>query len=555
MSLFPVVLGRGALVRLLSAATVVTLCSACMSGSILGDGDWNFCPNGNEPVGRIELKPAAPSLRVGDELLLSSQVYKPDGSLLVFCVNPVTFTIDDANVATVQRESGQLRGMKVGQTTLRATVGGATASAPVTVTSNALAKLDVTPSSPTLQLGEVGRVSASARDSAGADVRLQSTPWTSADPAVATVTSLGTVVARGIGTTTVSLTSGGLTASAAITVENDPPTIRMTSLSVGANHSCAIAGGGTVAPGTAFCWGTSVQGNGTLTPANSRVPGDISFRSISAGHLVTCGISTADVSYCWGWNSAGELGSGNRTAHFTPQRVSGGATYQAVVAADMLACGLLSTGRVHCWGASNLTEAILVPTPLAGALTFVELTGGTGGPGGVCGRTAAGTVHCWTRLSRWHAAAPVPASGSGYVAVSGGGLYQCGLSATGSASCWGRIRYELAPSVSSAENDPPVAVPGGLTYRSIAAGGNFFCGITEAGTWCLGPTGLSTAVGPLPHRVPTLDPQTKFVQIAAGAGHACALDTRGAVWCWGRGQSLGFLELNEPSQPLRARFD
>lgn len=200
----------------------------------------------------------------------------------------------------------------------------------------------------------------------------------------------------------------------------------------------------------------------------------------------------------------------------------------------------------------------MVPTPLAGALTFVALTSGSGGPGGVCGRTASGAVHCWSRITRWHVVAPALASGgSTFASVSVGGLYNCGLTASGSASCWGDIRDQLGSGITAGIYTAPVAVPGDLTFQSIAATVTFFCGISDSGTWCHGPTGLlnSTAGSMSPRRVPMLDPQAQFVRISGGYSHACALDTRGAVWCWGQGSGLGLLDVNSPREPLRLRFE
>ncbi|WP_411278671.1 Ig-like domain-containing protein [Gemmatimonas sp.] len=551
MSTFPIASTRCALFVAIGA--VLAGCTVST-----GLGDWeDLCSNGNEPVGSIRFKPAAPSVRVGEEVYVETEVLKPDGSLVVLCVDAPTLSIADATVAAVV--GGRVRGIAVGQTTMLASTGGKTMTAVITVTSDALAQLDATVSHATLLVGQVTRVSATARDFSGNAVTLQSTAWSSESPAIASVSANGTVVARGVGTATFSLTSGGKTASTFLSITTGPPTIRMADISAGGNQSCALAATGTSTPaGTAFCWGAGVTSNGSVQHSPARVPGNLTFRSISAGNLLSCGISTAGATYCWGWNTSGELGVGNRTANPSPQRVSGSATYRSVVAADQLACGLLSTGRAACWGASHLSDAILVPTPVAGALTFVDLTSGTGGPGGVCGRTASGAVYCWSRVSRWNVVAPALASGSStFTSVTVGGLYNCGLMASGGASCWGQISDQLGAGVGAGTFGTPAPMPGGLIFQSIAAAGSFFCGITDSGTWCHGPTGLrnSTAGSTLPRLVPMLDPQTLFVRIAGGSRHACALDTRGAVWCWGESPFLGLLDISRPSEPLQIRFE
>ncbi|HYW32803.1 MAG TPA: Ig-like domain-containing protein [Gemmatimonas sp.] len=541
--------------RLLAVVAVAAGSAGCSPGSLLaGPDDFDLCPKGNEPVGSIRLSPVAASVRVGDEVAFRYDVFKPDGSALSLCFESAVMTIDDATVAALI--SGRVRGVRLGQTTLRATTGGKTATATITVTSDALSQLDLSASNPTMLLGQVTRVTAAARDSSGAPVFLQSTPFVSDNPSLASVTANGTVVARAVGTATIRLTRGGKTASTSISIVNGPPSIPMSAVSAGGNQTCALAAAGSVPVGTAFCWGAGV--NNSLQVSPTRVPGALTFRSISAGRLLTCGIASAGATYCWGANTSGELGTGNRTPNFTPQQVSGTSNYLSVVAADQLACGLLATGRVNCWGASNLSDAITVPTPLAGTLTFVELSAGTGGPGGVCGRTASGTVYCWSRLTRWNVVAPIVASGANTIAsVSVGGLYNCGLVASGSALCWGSIRDQLSTAVPPGDYSAPIAVPGGFTFQRIAASDSFFCGTTASGTWCLGTTGLadSNLPGTAPRLMPLLDQATRFVSLSGGSSHACGLDTRGAVWCWGHSQSLGVLDITMPREPLQVRFE
>ncbi|MES2523493.1 MAG: Ig-like domain-containing protein [Gemmatimonadota bacterium] len=542
--------------RILAAAAVVALISGCSFSGILG-GDWDFCPNGNEPVGSIRLKQPALSLRVGDRSFMQYDVLKPDGSLNALCFDDVTWTVEDATVATMS--AAWVQGVRVGQTTIRATTGGKSATATITVTSDALAQLDAAASHPSLLIGQVTRVMASARDSSGNVVPLQSTPWISGNESVATVSASGTVVARAAGTTTISLTRGGKTATASVSIVSGPPSIPMTAVTAGESSGCALAAAGIVPAGTAFCWGRAVTNQfGNIGSVPERVPGALTFRSIATGAGSTCGISTAGTSYCWGQNAVGELGDGTRNASPLPRAVSGAPQFQSVVVAVQLACGLLANGSARCWGASNQSEAVLVPTPVAGALTFVELTGGAGGTGAVCGRTAGGAVHCWSRLSRWNAVQPpIESGGITFTSVSVGGLYNCGLTASGSALCWGRIQDALGSSLTAGEYSTPVAVPGGLTFQSIAATTRFFCGITASGPRCHGLTGLFgwNVAGGAPHEIPMLDPAAQFVGIAGGYAHACALDTRGAVWCWGQGQTLGLLDINLPREPLQLRFE
>jgi alpha-tubulin suppressor-like RCC1 family protein len=105
-------------------------------------------------------------------------------------------------------------------------------------------------------------------------------------------------------------------------------------LSADAGHSCAVA-----TDGAAYCWGASARGElGTAaelpacpTPSSAAyscartpqpVAGGIVFSRVTAGRTHTCGIARRDVAYCWGENSAGQLGDGTRTDRPAPVRVA-----------------------------------------------------------------------------------------------------------------------------------------------------------------------------------------------------------------------------------------
>lgn len=75
---------------------------------------------------------------------------------------------------------------------------------------------------------------------------------------------------------------------------------------------------------------------------------------------------------------------------------------------------------------------------------------------------------------------------------------------------------------------------------SVTAGGGHTCALTRDGVaWCWGDTwnaatgtGVRSRYSGLvsPTRVATTE---RFVRIAAGADHTCAMNALGAVWCWG----------------------
>ena len=139
-----------------------------------------------------------------------------------------------------------------------------------------------------------------------------------------------------------------------------------TQVTVGALHTCALASNG-----RAYCWGTfgtdTYSGLGTGSNADVSwaplpVAGTRSWRQLTAGTLHTCGITLANVPFCWGFNFKGQNGDGTTTiATGVPTRVAGNLKLTGVATGvDVLhafddpdaqhSCGITAEGRIYCWG-------------------------------------------------------------------------------------------------------------------------------------------------------------------------------------------------------------
>src|SRR5439155_1018247 len=133
--------------------------------------------------------------------------------------------------------------------------------------------------------------------------------WRTSDPAVATVDANGLVTAAGVGSAGVTATSEGVDGSATITV------IALQWLSVSANtgFTCGVA-----CNGAAYCWGWTGFGQlGTGGPADGSrwvnprpVAGGLTFTMAAGKDNNACGLTTSGAAYCWGDNTAGQLGIG-----------------------------------------------------------------------------------------------------------------------------------------------------------------------------------------------------------------------------------------------------
>ena len=225
------------------------------------------------------------------------------------------------------------------------------------------------------------------------------------------------------------------------------------SVSNGIFHSCGLTTGG-----EAYCWGSNdfgQFGDGTTNGSNVPVPvaGGLTFKSMSAdGGNHTCGITDADITYCWGTNDVGELGNGTTTGSTTPVAVTGGLTFQSISAGNSQTCGLTTVGEAYCWGRNDngqlgdgTTTSRTVPVVVVGGLTFQSVGTGSGHSRGI---TTAGAAYCWgTNASGELGNGSPPQFETAPAAVLGGLVFvsvsarapdfTCGVTVDGPAYCWG----------------------------------------------------------------------------------------------------------------------
>jgi alpha-tubulin suppressor-like RCC1 family protein len=75
---------------------------------------------------------------------------------------------------------------------------------------------------------------------------------------------------------------------------------------------------------------------------------------MSPGGTHTCGVTTAGVAYCWGWNFYGEVGDGTTTLRRTPVAVAGGLLFRFSPGSSSLSgvhsCGVTTDDVAYCWG-------------------------------------------------------------------------------------------------------------------------------------------------------------------------------------------------------------
>jgi alpha-tubulin suppressor-like RCC1 family protein len=364
---------------------------------------------------------------------------------------------------------------------------------------------------------------------------------------------------------------------------DDPQTGNYSAVSAGFEHTCALT-----SDGTAFCWGSNeyeqlgVAADTICLQDDRRIPcrlrpapvsGGLKFLKISAGGRHTCGIATDGRTYCWGDNLEGGLGDPFVRSSPTPIPIVGTMSFREIAAGRQHTCGLRVDGFVFCWGANefgqvgNSTAGFAAPAPDS-VRTNNRFASLVAGAQKTCARTGDGATFCWGET--WFASLNgdeftraqttplrVP-NAPPFKSIAVGTHTTCGIStqtqtsAENASHCWESNTYGGIGDGSRIGNDDPQPVRGGHRFVAVASGAQHICAIADSGfAYCWGggslgqlgvsPFLLSSRCGPTilecvtsPVRV---SGQRLFSQVSAGQGsHTCGLTVNGNVYCWGAGK-------------------
>lgn len=170
-------------------------------------------------VSQIQIIPATVQLAIGTTTKLTAIATFADQSTQDVS-SQVGWLSSNTAVATVD-STGLVTGVAAGSTTLSASLLGVTASTSIQVNNTSVSALQVIPAVTTIALGTRSQLQAIATfgDGSTQDVSSQ-VQWSSNDPFIASVDSLGLVTGSGIGQATVTATLGAISRSATLTVTN-----------------------------------------------------------------------------------------------------------------------------------------------------------------------------------------------------------------------------------------------------------------------------------------------------------------------------------------------
>ncbi|QDG52671.1 tandem-95 repeat protein [Persicimonas caeni] len=166
-------------------------------------------------VDTVTVEPSAVTLIVGETQTLTATALNEAGEEIS---DPqVTWTSDDESIATVDTD-GTVTAVAAGQTTITATVEGVQATVDVEVQLVPVARIELTPADPTVEVGSTVELTAQAFDAEDNELTGRQITWTSDDESIATIDSGGIVTGVAEGTVTITAEIGGETATVDVDV-------------------------------------------------------------------------------------------------------------------------------------------------------------------------------------------------------------------------------------------------------------------------------------------------------------------------------------------------
>ncbi len=297
----------------------------------------------------------------------------------------------------------------------------------------------------------------------------------------------------------------------------------VTQISLGARTSCALT-----ADGAAWCWGENISGAlGVGDSVNRTSPTPLASLGYDLAQLSNngdggCVVRTDGHAFCWGENTAGQVGDGTTVARQTPVQVVGGggmghlegvAVVDRATSGGEHTCALKNDGTLWCWG-QNASGAV--------------------GDGTTTNRTTP-------------VQANVPLSGSSTVIdFCTGSAHTCAIRSDGTVWCWGNCQVGQVglPADYLAHPDPVQVggLPGTAKPASIGCGDTHACVLLEnQSVWCwgyayLGQLGRGTWTVVEPIAAPMLG-INDAIGVFAGGNNTCVLRSDGSTWCTGKNSS------------------
>jgi trimeric autotransporter adhesin len=328
----------------------------------------------NVAVGSVVVQPQNPTIMQGTNVQLSATVRDVNGVVVTDRV--VTWSTSSAPVAVVSA-SGVVTGVGSGAVTITATSEGKLGTSSVTVLAVPVASVTIEPASPdTVFIGYTSQLTAITKDSAGGVVTGRAVAWHSNNTAIATVDATGLVSGVAAGSTTITATSEGKTASVtmvsmkapvgSVVVVAGPDSVNTSNTPAGSTQLTATVKDvkGTVVTDRAIAW-VATPGSGADVSPKSGPTVTVSGKSKGQVQIIATAETKADTSAL---NVVTAVTSVQITPAVKTLSASSAPTAQLTATCNGgVACSTVVPGRTIQWTSSN--SAVATVDPVTGVVT------------------------------------------------------------------------------------------------------------------------------------------------------------------------------------------
>ncbi|MEL6251988.1 MAG: HYR domain-containing protein [Bacteroidota bacterium] len=281
-----------------------------------------------------------------------------------------------------------------------------------------------------------------------------------------------------------------------------------TKLAMGSFHSLAVADDGTL-----WSWGSNFFGKLGIGSGNSsfnqtspaQASSSTDWEAVAAGGNHSLALKTDGTLWAWGFNSSGQLGTGNNTQQNSPVQVGSDTDWAMVRAGANHSMALKTDGTLWAWGVNQ------------------NGTLGIGNTNNQNSPVQVGTDTDW-------------------ILISAGIQHSAALKSDGTAWAWGANDDGALGIGNTITQNSPVQIGTDTDWASISAGGDNADQHTialksDGSLWAWGTNddgelgnGSSSGIATSPIQVGS---DTDWAMAQAGANHSMALKSDGTFWFWG----------------------
>ncbi len=271
------------------------------------------------------------------------------------------------------------------------------------------------------------------------------------------------------------------------------------------SYACGLTGSATVCQGYVT---VNTDMGVPISQEPAELENDVLMATLGAGDTHFCGLDPTGAAWCWGDLNEGVRGTGQPESDWSlqPNAVAGGLTFTSIGAGSLHTCGGTADGGVYCWGVGaylgapsaaidSSTDTCFLIAPCAHGPVRTELTATArevvAGESASCAITDAAELWCWGDPFD----GSPPGGAPRHVAIPGavasvalGQSHACALTTEGLVYCYGKNDAgQLGVEIFPGYQDTPVLAANGRRFAAISAGGSTTCGLTDGGVlYCWG---------------------------------------------------------------------